>query len=192
MMEFQLHLRQLDQDAVGQAWCLCGFKASQVILLCSQDCESASGWQDFCCCFALIFKCSYQVKLKIGSPLFCQLFKTQRQVVQPEKSSLFGNSRRITVGDMQTMVDNRQVQRTKEERSFIEERGELRGAGFEQKSTGGNQSSGFWWLLIGGVVLTSYWLDCCWASRRSSFLLPVCQVSSCWEKKWCGGEWQCL
>ena len=72
---------------------------------------------------------------------------------------------------MQTMVDNRQVWRTKEECPFVEERGELGGAGFEQKSVGGNESSGFWCLLIGGVVMTSYWLDCCWARRKSSFLL---------------------
>lgn len=32
------------------------------------------------------------------------------------------------------MVDNRQVWRTKEECPFVEERGELGGAGFEQKS----------------------------------------------------------
>lgn len=52
-------------------------------------------------------------------------------MVQPAKSSLFGNSRRITIGDMQTVEDPRQVWRTKEECSFIEERGELGGAVFE-------------------------------------------------------------
>ena len=58
------------------------------------------------------------------------------------------------------MVDNRQVWRTKEECPFVEERGELGGAGFEQKSVGGNEFrvlvSPYWWschdFLLAGLL----------------------------------------